>query len=132
MRSETGTEVVEMTYQVTAELDGRFWLVHVPAIDRFTQARNVGEIESMARELIELMTGDSNAETAVTLILPARVDQHLKQVEAYRALEDQARADAAQELRKAARELRDQKLTLKDVGAVLGVTHQRAHQLIHG
>ncbi len=43
--------MVEMrTYQVTAELDGRFWLVRVPMIGRVTQARNVGEIEVIARD----------------------------------------------------------------------------------
>jgi hypothetical protein len=43
------------TYRVDVERDGRFWLIHVPAVERWTQARNVREIEPMARDLIAIM-----------------------------------------------------------------------------
>ena len=57
-----------MTYEVTAEPDGRFWLIRVPAIGRVTQARNVKEIESMAAELIELATGETKPALAVQFV----------------------------------------------------------------
>ncbi len=120
-----------MIYQVTAELDGRFWLVRVPSIERTTQARNVGEIETMAKDLIEIMTDTIDPVVHVTLVLPEKIEEHLKNVAASRALEEQARQSAAAELRVVARELREQRLSLGDVGAVLGVSHQRAHQLIN-
>jgi hypothetical protein len=37
--------------------DGRFWLIHVPEIDRHTQARHLREIDTMARDLVAVMTG---------------------------------------------------------------------------
>ncbi len=101
-----------MIYEVTAELEGRFWHVVVPAIDRVSQARNVGEIEVMAKDLIEIMTGEA-ADVHIRLVLPEPIQQTL-----------------AQATRQAARMLREQHLTLSDVGAVLGVSHQRAQQLI--
>lgn len=44
--------MAEMKYTAHAERDGRFWLVHVPEIDQWTQARNLREVEPMARDLI--------------------------------------------------------------------------------
>jgi len=118
-------------YEVTAELDGRFWLVRVPAVDRVTQARNIREIEPMAKELIEVMTGESNVEVQVSLKLSDAVQAHLRQLGELRVAEARARSEAAAESRRIARILRDQGLTLADVGSVLGVSHQRAAQLIN-
>ena len=61
-------EVVKVMYEVTAELDGRMWLVRVPAIDRVTQARNVGEIQTMASDLIEIMTGEASPEMQIRVV----------------------------------------------------------------
>lgn len=121
-----------MSYAVTAEPDGRFWLLTVPAIDRVTQARNAKEIPVMAKELIEIMTGEADAEIEVQFALPESVRDHLANVERARALEEQSRRTAAEELRAAAQALRAHRLSYQDVGLVLGVSHQRAHQLVNG
>ena len=121
-----------MSYSVTAEPDGRFWLLTVPAIDRVTQARNAKEIPTMAKDLIEIMTGEADAEIDVQFVLPESVLGHLANLERARALEEQSRRTAAAELRAAAQALRAQHLSYQDVGLVLGVSHQRAHQLVNG
>lgn len=54
---ELGREVAFMIYHANATRDDRFRLVHVPEVDRHTQARTVDEIEVMARDLIAIMTG---------------------------------------------------------------------------
>ncbi|MDR1187183.1 MAG: hypothetical protein LBK95_06990 [Bifidobacteriaceae bacterium] len=118
-------------HRVTAEPVGRFWHVEVPAIDRATQARSAREIPVMAKDLIEIMTGESEPEIEVEYLVPAGVSDHLSRATEARRQEARARDNAAQELRAAARLLRDQHLSLADVGAVLGVSHQRAHQLLN-
>lgn len=123
--------MVAMKYTVTAEPDGRFWLLTVPAVNRVTQARNTKEISTMAKELIEIMTGEVNAEVEVRFVLPESVQGHLANVERARALEERSRREAAAELRAAAQGLRAQRLSYQDVGTVLGVSHQRAHQLVN-
>ena len=40
------------TYKVTAERDGRFWFIRIPALDGATQARTLDEIPMMARDYI--------------------------------------------------------------------------------
>jgi hypothetical protein len=44
------------TYGAWIERDESFWLITVPEIDRATQARFLGEVELMARDLIALVT----------------------------------------------------------------------------
>src|SRR5437660_620617 len=56
VRAEAGKKVVEMTtYHAQVERGDRFWLVYVPEIDRWTQARSLAEVETMARELVAVM-----------------------------------------------------------------------------
>jgi hypothetical protein len=43
-------------YKAEVTREGRWWMIYVPEIDQLTQARRVGEIEDMARELIAVST----------------------------------------------------------------------------
>jgi hypothetical protein len=45
------------TYEAAATRDGRWWMIHIPAIDGLIQARHFGEIVEMARSLIAITTG---------------------------------------------------------------------------
>ena len=120
-----------MIYHANATRDDRFWLVHVPEVDRHTQARTVDEIDVMARDLIAIMTGAeaSSVELRVTIELPASVRTKLDRVERARETERAARADAAAELRAAALELKRTGMSVRELGRVLGVSYQRAGQL---
>lgn len=107
------------------------WLVHVPEVDRWTQARKVAEIEPMARDLAAVMTGTASdaIEVDVQIELPATVREHLTEVDRAREEEAAARTRGAAELRKAVRELREADISLRDIGKLLGISYQRAHQL---
>lgn len=126
--------IVTQTYHAIAERDDRFWLVHVPEVQRHTQARTVDEIEPMARDLIAIMTGapPDAIDVEVTVELPASVQAKLDRVEQARTTERTARADAAAELRSAADELKRSGMSVRELGRVLGVSYQRASQLTSG
>ena len=47
--------VAVSTYHVRVERDEKHWMLHVPEIGRVTQARNLREVEPMARDLIAVM-----------------------------------------------------------------------------
>ena len=47
--------LIRKIYRVEATRDGSFWSVHVPAVDRTTQALSPDDVEPMARDLIVLM-----------------------------------------------------------------------------
>ena len=120
------------TYRADVERDGRFWHIHVPEISRSTQARHLREIEPMARDLIAVMEdvpSDSfHVEMHVTL--PAEVDQELQRSAELRADAARSQHEAAALTRSAARRLHNDGLTLREIGKLLDVSHQRAHQLV--
>lgn len=118
------------TYEVHATLVGTAWHIAVPTIDRVTQARHTREIRDMAVDLIEVMTGESSPDVDIHFILPGDTDAHLREAERLRAAESEARRAAASEIRLAASLMRDQGLALRDIGTVLGVSHQRVAQLL--
>lgn len=120
------------TYQAKASRDGKYWLVYVPEIDKHTQARSLGEVEPMARDLIATWLDIEPDSFAVTpqVELPAEATRHLEQAAKYRMEAAEAQAEAAREYRFAALSLREKGLTVRDVGAALGVSFQRAQQLI--
>ncbi len=118
------------SYRATVTRDGRFWLVRVDGVGA-TQARHLRELDAMTKDLIVVMTGDPE-EVVVDydIRLPAEVQDHLRRSEELRAASAEAQAAAAAEVRSAARQLHEQGMGLRDVGKVLGVSHQRAHQLV--
>ena len=120
------------TYHAEVERDGKVWRIRVPEVDRTTQARTLREVEPMARDLIAIMD-DIPADSFgldVTLVLPEDVRSELERSAELREQAARSQAQAAQLARRAARRLRDQGLPLQDVGKALGVSFQRAKQLI--
>ncbi|MBN9099292.1 MAG: hypothetical protein J0I49_14415 [Pseudonocardia sp.] len=88
----------------------------------------------MARDLIAIMTGlePGSVDLDVRIQLPDSVRAHLSEVERARDAEAQARSHAATELRAAATELKNAGLSVRELGAVLGISYQRASQLTCG
>ena len=122
------------TYHARVSRGDVFWLVHVREIEHYTQARNLGEVEPMARDLIAVMKEIDPQSFAldVSVELPDEVTVHLERSQALRQESDRTKHLAAQEVRVAAKELRERGLTVRDIGAALDVSYQRAHQLISG
>ncbi len=120
-------------YAVEVERDGRFWLVRVPEIDRATQARHLREVETMTRDLISIMedVAPDSFELDVRLRLPEAVQRHLEESKRLRDAAAEANRRSAEEARAAAHDLVALGLPMRDVGAALGVSHQRAHQLVN-
>lgn len=121
-----------MSYTVNATRSDGVWHVEVVEIDRVTQARTLKEVEVMARDLIDIMTGDTNPTLDIKIGLPDVALKHLREVDRLREVEAKARADASYELREAALALRREGLSMRDLGDAIGVSHQRASQLTSG
>ena len=121
-----------VSYDVRVERGERFWIVHVPEVQRSTQARTLREVESMARDLIAIMTATAadSFDVAMHIVLPDEVEQHLQRARALRREAADAQSAAAVESRAAARALAAFGLPLRDIGLALGVSYQRAHQLV--
>jgi hypothetical protein len=127
--------VEEMTtYTARVERGERFWLVTIPEIQRTTQARTLREVEPMARDLIAVMeeVDPQSFELKADIVFPTVAYQHWARAAKLREESARTQAKAAEEARRAALALAELGLTVRDVGAMLGVSHQRAAQLISG
>lgn len=120
------------TYHAELDRDGRFWHIRVPEVERSTQARSLNEAEAMARDLIALMEDipPDSFDVEVKIVLPDDVRHELQQSMDLREQAAQAQAEAARLTRDAAQRLREMGFSLRDIGKALGVTFQRAKQLI--
>ena len=123
------------TYAVSVTREGRWWMVRVPEIDQVTQARRLSEVTKAARELIAV-TLDVPMSTVGVRVLVERVgevEDVTGRAEAIR--KEHARADelarrAQDESKELARQLAGAHVPMRDIGELLGVSHQRVHQLI--
>jgi hypothetical protein len=120
------------TYHADVDRDGAVWRVRVPEVQRTTQARSLREVEPMARDLVAIMDDIpvDSFRLNVHITLPPDVAAELERSATLREEAARAQAQAAQLSRRAARRLRDHGLSLRDVGQALGVSFQRAKQLI--
>ena len=119
--------------QVVVMRDEKYWHVDVPAVERVTQARHLGEVDLMARDLVRIMR-DLTQEQAAALVLDVHVvNPRQELVDRARELTERAesvRRESAVAWQNAARGLHDDGLSMRDTAALLGVSHQRVHQLL--
>lgn len=120
------------TYEVTAQRSGRYWHLEIDGLSQGTQARNLTEAETMAQELVSIVTGQplDQVQVNISVNLPEQVRHVQQQASKYRVDAEHASTLAAAKSREAARLMREQGMTLKDIGQILHVSHQRAGQLI--
>lgn len=120
------------TYHVKAERAGKFWALQaVEAPGAISQVARLDQAD-VIREAIAFVTGEQEESIEYVLepVLPASVERHLMKSRELRVVAERANAESACEIRAAARTLHDANITMRDIGKVLGVSHQRAHQLI--
>jgi predicted RNase H-like HicB family nuclease len=125
--------VTRPVYKDTAERDGRWWFVRVPEVPgAITQARRLEQVEAMAREVVGLLleVAPDSFDLDIQAAIPDEVRAQLVRARDLQQQATHTQAEAATLMRDAARKLRAQGLTVADVGAVLGVSFQRASQLL--
>lgn len=122
-------------YTAIVTREGKWWMVRVPEIDGVTQARRLGEAELMARELIAVSDGTPLDEVDINLSLDSfaglsDISERLATIESNREQAAEHERRATLEAAALAKSLSARNIPVRDVGAILGVSHQRAHQLV--
>lgn len=134
--------MVAMTlyHAVASPDDERGWLVRIPGLGANpgdglpTWARNLADVEPAARDLIAvyLDVAPDSFRLETHIELPASAQHHMELARKLQETAASAQRESAEHRREAARELKSTGLTVRDIGAALGVSHQRAQQLISG
>lgn len=120
-------------FTATAQRDGDWWIVQCdqwPAA--LSQVRRLDQAAEANAEAIAFVADlpEGAIEVDVRVVLPAELEAELEEAD---GLAQAARHDnevASQKRRKVARALSKKGYTVRDIGAVFKVSHQRAHQLI--
>ena len=122
------------TYRVAYERDeSGWWVASVRGVQGcHTQGRTVDEARRRIREALELFVGDARRASIVDDVkLPSAATRAIRAYAALRKKADQEDRRAALAARRAVRVLRTGKLRMsaRDAGRLLGLSHQRVHQL---
>lgn len=122
-----------MTYEGRTWREGKFWVVEVRGVG-VTQARRLSQVEEMARDLVTIMVRVPADHVHVDIKIELSADVGAEVEEAKRLRTEAARLQetATQASRAAAAHLREAGLSINDVGTLLGISHQRVHQLLTG
>ena len=123
------------THQARVYRDGRWWMIEVPGVG-VTHARRVSEIEKMTRELVavwfDVSVDDVSVELRYDKIGSAGdISAVLAQVADDRRQAALLEKRATTQLAETAKALAASDVPLRDIGALLGVSFQRAHQLVN-
>lgn len=133
------------TYQVNVTRDDRWWMITVPELAGYvsadgainlsdtTQARRISEVSSQARDFICTVTDKAPSEVGMNITLTVDgidVTTRTSKIASDRELAERHAAAAQADAKQLARDLAARGIAVRDVGEVLGVSFQRAQQLI--
>ncbi len=128
------TETHTTTYRVEAVRSGKWWAISVPSLSGvFSQAKRLDQIEETVREAIAMMLDSDEIDVGpieVDVTPPAPVVDLLEQLHSSMSVAHEATEAAADARREAAKILREEGLPIRDVGVLLGVSHQRISQIL--
>ena len=120
------------TYTATASRDGEWWSIEVEGLrGAYTQARRLDQVEEMARDIVALLldVAPDTIAIEVHIDLDSVIRDRLDRLAELRRQADQLQETAAEESRSVVLGLQGKGLPLRDIGTLLGVSHQRAGQL---
>lgn len=122
-------------YEATVYRDGKGWMVRILAIDGLTQARRLGEATQMAREYIAASQNIPLEAVTVDLsfapIGPVDdITNRVSKITVDRQRAAKLEEDAAVMTKELVRDLVGAEVPMRDIGAIVGMSHQRVHQLM--
>lgn len=120
-------------FLVTAERGtGNWWVLEAPEVGAVSQVRRLDQAAGEMREAIAFLA--KVPEDCIEIIIKPRLSPSYTQL-ANEAYEERKRAEAATQratelTRQAALQLRKEGLTLREIGQIMGISFQRASQIV--
>ena len=124
--------MAKKVYTARAAKAGNWWAVRVPEVPGvFSQARTLERVEYMARDALSafLDVAPDSFDVVVDVDLPRMLRGELDRLRGLRTTLERARLEYAALSAKLTAELAHEGMTVRDIGGVLGVSHQYASRL---
>ena len=122
------------SYEATVTREGKWWMVAIPEIDGLTQARRLSEAEKMAREYVAVTLDLAIDSVAIRLhlgrVAGIDVSETLAEIRDDRQRVAELETATRERSSELARELAAAQIPVRDIGTMMGVSFQRAHQLV--
>lgn len=126
-------ETMTQEFTSAARKDGRWWVVqcdqHAGAVSQVARLDQAQEHQREAIAFVANLPMEVISVTVRTLLDPA-ITRELEEADRLRGESEAAAALSAARRRHAALAMKAAGLTVRDIGTVLHVSHQRAHQLV--
>ena len=127
--------VATMTHEFTstARKDGRWWVVQCDQYPgAISQVARLDQAQEHQREAIGFVAGlpQETIAVAVRAVLDPAITLEMEEADRLRKEAESAADLSAERRRHAAMAMKAAGLTVRDIGTVLHVSHQRAHQLL--
>lgn len=122
----------QRTVEAVAIKDGKWWEISIPELDQVTAAKKLSEVqeyaESLATAILDVPEG--SVAVNVTYGLPAAVASEWEQAREEKTRAQELTKSAAEHSRSVVRGLHSKGYTVRDIEKVLGISFQRASQLL--
>lgn len=121
------------TFTVTAERGtGNWWVLEAPAVGAVSQVRRLDQAEDEMREAIAFLAQLPEDQVGIDLqpVLPDTYAELAQQASKQRRVAEGATQRANELTRQAALSLRAEGLTLREIGQIMGISYQRAAQIV--
>lgn len=114
--------------------DGKWWMADIAELDLLTQSRRIANIEDAAREAIAVTLDVDllDVEIEIRMRPIAEIDVDALRAEIHRVHEAASALEREATLRskELTQSLAQAGVPLRDIGTIIGFSHQRAHQLL--
>ena len=117
---------------VTVERSGKWWVLESAEAGAVSQCRSLSQADAEMREAIAYQLGIPEDSFTIDLevVLPPSYASEMEKSMALYLESAQIAQAAADARRRAAKELQKLHMSVRDIGEVMGVSYQRAHQLV--
>lgn len=117
-------------YIAHVSADGSGWMIDIPDLDRVTYAAHLRDVEATALDLIAIMTGSTPSPSDLTIAWPDEIASALTTINSAKQQAELAQQHAMDTVADAVLQLKSSGQSYRDIGAVLGISHQRVAQLL--
>lgn len=122
------------TFKAVAEWDGYSWVATLPDVPgAVTQAKRLDILPGRLAEVAKLMTGDSIEADQIALevrVADDHIDQVAREIEELEQELGRVTEALSSRRRQLVADLHDRGHTLRDIGVIVHLSHQRVGQLI--